>query len=299
MTTGSRNPTSPPVVLLPPPRALLTGRGMVESARWHEDRLWFADWGTGEVVAVAPDGVAEVMAQGPPPPRMGWSLEWLPDGRLLTTGPSVTRHEPDGSTVTACERGGNEIVTDPRGHVYVNGFDFDFRGGAAPEPGWIHLVAPDGSHRRVAGDLEFPNGMVVTPDGSTLVVAESFAGRLSAFDIADDGSLSGRRVWAEGLAPDGICIDAGSGIWAQTADTAAHGGGPHAPGGACVRVLEGGEITHRVESEQPCFACALGGPDGRALFLLCNEFEGVDRMAAVAARRSARVLVAEVPPLPA
>ena len=281
------------VELLPPVRPLLSGLVMVESARWHDGRLWFAHWGVGEVIAVDMDGTAEVMAEGPP--QMGWSIDWLPDGRLITTGPSVTRHEPDGSAVTLCERGGNEIVIDPRGHMYVNGFDFDFVGGGAPEPGWINLVAPDGTYRQVAGDIEFPNGMVVTPDGSTLIIAESFAGRLSAFDIQDDGTLSGRRVWAEGLGPDGICIDSESGIWTQTADVFSHTGDPDAPAGACVRVLDGGEITHRVETELPCFACTLGGPDGRNLFLLCNEFEGVDQLQAVQARRSARIFVTEAP----
>jgi sugar lactone lactonase YvrE len=280
---------------LRPASLLLGGRSMVESARWHEDRWWFADWGTGEVVALGVDGRAEVMAQGPPPPRMGWSIEWLPDGRLLTTGPEVTCHEPDGTAGTYCERGGNEIAVDPRGHVYVNGADFDFVGGGAPKPGWINLIGPDGSYRQVAGDIEFPNGMVITPDGRTLVVSESFAGRLSAFDIDEDGSLTGRRVWAEGLGPDGICIDADRGIWVQTADTAAHTGDPAAPGGACVRVLEGGEITHRIETELPCFSCALGGVGGRQLLLLCNEFEGVDQMVAVQARRSARLLVTDAP----
>ena len=191
--------------------------------------------------------------------------------------------------------GPREHAIDPRGHLYINGFDFDFVGGGAPEPGWIHLVAPDGTSRQVAGDIEFPNGMVVSPDGSTLVVAESFAGRLSAFDISDDGGLTGRRVWAEGLAPDGICIDAHSAIWAQAADVAVATGDPTDPGGACVRVLDGGTITHRIETELPCFACALGGPDGRHLFLLCNEFEGVDQMVAVQARRSARILVTDAP----
>ncbi len=285
--------TNTSVEYLPPARTLLTGLAMVESGRWHDGRLWFAHWGVGEVVAVDMAGHAEVMAPGPP--MMGWSIEWTTDGRLITTGEQVTMHEPDGTRVPYSARGGNEIAIDPRGHMYVNGFDFDFLGGGTPEPGWIHLVAPDGSSHKVADEIDFPNGMVVTPDGSTLVVAESFAGRLSAFDIQDDGSLTGRRVWADGLGPDGICIDAGGGIWVQTADTAAHVGDPNAPAGACVRVLDGGEITHRVETELPCFACALGGPDGRDLFLLCNEFEGIDQLQAVLDRRSARILVTEAP----
>ena len=283
------------IEFLPAPRPLLTGLTMVESARWHDDRLWFAHWGSGEVVAVDMDGTAEVMAAGPA--GMGWSIDWLPDGRLVTTGPSVLRHEPDGTTAIHCERGGNEIVIDPRGHMYTNGADFDFLGGGAPQPGWINLVADDGTYRQVAGDIDFPNGMVVTPDGSTLVIAESFAGRLSAFTIADDGSLTDRRVWAEGLGPDGICVDGEGAIWVQTADTAAHSQDPNAPQGAVVRVLPSGEITHRVESELPCFACTLGGPDGRHLFLLCNEFESIDRIEEVLARRSAKILVTEVPGL--
>ena len=157
------------------------------------------------------------------------------------------------------------------------------------------MVASDGTTRQGAGDIDFPNGMVVTPDGSTLVIAESFAGRLSAFDIGPDGSLSGRRTWAEGLGPDGICIDEAGGIWSQTADTFAHTGVEGAPAGAVVRVLDGGEITHRVETEVPCFSCALGGPEGRQLFLLCNEFEGVGQLKAVQARRSARIYVTELP----
>lgn len=278
---------------LAPPRKLLSGLAMVESARWHDGRLWFAHWGVGEVVAVDLDGNAEVMAQAPP--QMGWSIDWLADGRLLTTGPAVTCQQPDGSQTTYCERGGNEIVTDSQGHLYVNGFDFDFLGGGTPQPGWINLISSDGSYRQVAGDIDFPNGMVITPDGSTLVVAESFAGRLSAFRIQADGSLTDRRVWAEGLGPDGICIDAESAIWTQTADTAAHTGDPNAPAGACVRVLDGGTITHRVETELPCFAATLGGPEGRQLFLLCNEFEGVDQLQAIQSRRTAAIYVTEAP----
>jgi sugar lactone lactonase YvrE len=285
------------VEYLAAPRVLLTGRSMVESARWHEGRLWFADWGTGEVVALDLDGHAEVVARGPlPAGRMGWSIAWLPDGRLVTTGDEITRHEPDGTRTTLSDQGANEIVIDAHGRVYVDGADFDFAGGAAPEPGWIRLVEADGTTRQVAGDIDFPNGMLLTADGATLVIAESFAGRLSAFDVAGDASLHGRRVWADGLGPDGICVDADGAIWAQSGDTFAHTGDPDAPGGAVVRVLDGGEVTHRVETELPCFSCALGGPEGRHLFLLCNEFEGIDRFAEVQARRSSVVLVVEVPP---
>ncbi len=277
-------------VLLPPPRLLTDDLTMVESGRWHDGRLWFAHWGSGEVLAVDLEGRREVV--GPGRDGMGWSIDWLPDGRLLVSGEELTRVEPDGTAVRHSPQGGNELVVHPAGHVYVNGADFDFVGGGAPEPGWIRQIGPDGSARDVAGDIEFPNGMVITPDGSTLVIAESFAGRLSAFDIAADGSLSGRRTWAEGLGPDGLSVDAEGGIWCQTADTFAHTGS--GPQGAVVRVLDGGEITHRVETDLPCFSCALGGPENRHLFLLCNEFEGVDKLEAVLARRSSRIYVTEI-----
>jgi sugar lactone lactonase YvrE len=279
--------------MLPAPRLLAGGFVMIESGRWHDGRLWFAHWGAGEVLAVDLMGQTEVVAAGRT--SMGWALDWLPDGGLLVSGEDLALVQPDGSTRRYSEQGGNEVVVDPAGHVYVNGADFDFAGGGAPTPGWIRLVDPDGTTREVAGDIAFPNGMVVTPDGSTLVVAESFAGRLSAFDIGHDGSLSRRRTWAAGLGPDGISIDAAGGIWCQTADTFAHTRVESAPAGAVVRVLDGGEITHRVETDVPCFSCALGGPEGRHLFLLCNEFEGVDHLTAVQARRSARVYVTELP----
>jgi sugar lactone lactonase YvrE len=279
--------------MLPAPRLLAGGFVMIESGRWHDGRLWFAHWGAGEVVAVDLRGQIEVMAAGRT--TMGWAIDWLPNGDLLVSGEDLALTHPDGSTERYSGQGGNEVVVDPAGRVFVNGADFDFAGGGEPTPGWIRMVAPDGTTRQVAGDIDFPNGMVVTPDGSTLVIAESFAGRLSAFDIGPDGSLSGRRTWAEGLGPDGICIDEAGGIWSQTADTFAHTGVEGAPAGAVVRVLDGGEITHRVETEVPCFSCALGGPEGRQLFLLCNEFEGVGQLKAVQARRSARIYVTELP----
>jgi sugar lactone lactonase YvrE len=207
-------------VMLPAPRLLADGFVMIESGRWHDGRLWFAHWGAGEVMAVDLQGRTEVVASGRT--TMGWAIDWLHDGGLLVSGEDLTLTHPDGSSERYSAQGGNEIVVDPAGHVYVNGADFDFGGGGEPTPGWIRLVVPDGSTRPVADDIEFPNGMVVTPDGSTLVIAESFAGRLSAFDISADGSLSGRRTWAENLGPDGICIDDEGGIWSQTADTFAH-----------------------------------------------------------------------------
>ena len=213
--------------MLPTPRLLADGFVMVELGRWHNGRLWFAHWGAGEVVAVDLLGQTEVMAPGRT--TMGWAIDWLPNGGLLVSGEDLALNDPNGATKRYSEQGGNEVIVDPVGHVYVNGADFDFAGGGEPTPGWIRLVAPDGTTREVAGGIEFPNGMVVTPDGSTLVIAESFAGRLTAFDVGDDGSLSGRRTWAEGFGPDGICIDDAGGIWSQTADTFAHTRVPGAP----------------------------------------------------------------------
>jgi len=199
------------------PRVLLSGLAYVESPRWHDGRLWFAHWGAEEIVAVDLDGHSEVVGHGPP--GLGWSIEWLPDGRLLVTGTGLTRREPDGSVVLHADLSQlsgdwNEIVVDGRGNVYVNG-RCDFDPGPGDPPGIIALVTPDGAVRRVAEGIAFPNGMVVTPDNSTLIIAESFAGTLTAFDIAVDGSLSNRRVWAEGVGPDGICLDAEGAVWAQ------------------------------------------------------------------------------------
>jgi sugar lactone lactonase YvrE len=284
---------------MPTPRVLLSGLAYVESPRWHEGRLWFAHWGTGEIVAVDLDGNSEVHGHGPP--RLGWSIDWLPDGRLLVTGPELLRQEPDGSMVRhadlsgVADHGWNEIVVDGRGNIYVNGAGFNFLGGEAPKPGIIALVTPDGSARQVASGIEFPNGMAVTPDNSTLIVSESFAGRLTAFDIAGDGSLSNRRVWAEGLGPDGICMDAEGAVWTQSADTRTHTGRDDSPEGACVRVREGGEVLQRIEHDRACFACMLGGPERRTLFVLAAEWRGIEHVDEAIADRTGQVLVMEAP----
>ena len=209
------------------PRVLLDGLAMVESARWHEGRFWFAHWGAEEVVAVDLDGNREVVAPGPA--GLGWSIDWLPDGRLLVTGQELLGQEPDGTLVRhvdltpITDYGWNEIVVDGRGNIYLNSLGFDFRKGEEPTSGIIALVTPDGSARQVADGIEFPNGMVVTPDNKTLIVSESFTGSLLAFDIAGDGGLSPRRMWAQGLGPDGICLDATGATWTSGQTTRACG----------------------------------------------------------------------------
>ncbi|MGH3481940.1 MAG: SMP-30/gluconolactonase/LRE family protein [Nocardioidaceae bacterium] len=253
------------------PRVLVDGLVIGESTRWHDDRVWLSHWGSREVLAIDMDGNREVMAM--PPVDVAYSIDWLPNGRLLvTSGPEgrLLRQESDGSLVDHADLTGigfgglNEIVVDGRGNVYVNGGnDFDPPEGVIP--GGIALVTPDGVARQVADRLAFPNGMAVTPDNATLIVAESHACRLTAYDIAVDGSLSNRRVWAdlEEDPPDGICIDAEGAVW--YADV------PHR---RCVRVAEGGRILQTVDVDRGCFACALGGLQGSTLFIAAAQWRG-------------------------
>jgi sugar lactone lactonase YvrE len=241
---------------------LLEGLGYGESPRWHDGRLWLANWGTGDVLAVDPAGRTEVMATVPV--TLPYSIDWLPDGRLLVvSGPEarLLRQEPDGRLVThadlsAFDEYANEIVVDGRGNIYVNGSVV------------VHVTV-DGAARTVAEGIEFGNGMAVTPDNSTLIVAESYGNRLTAFDIEPDGGLANRRVWAhlvDGY-PDGICLDAEGALWyGDVANT------------RCVRVREGGEVLQTIALDRGCFACMLGGADGRTLYLLAAHFRGMEHL---------------------
>jgi sugar lactone lactonase YvrE len=269
------------------PRTLMGGLAFGESPRWHEDRLWFSHWGAGEVVAVDLTGRSEVILRVS---SFTFSIDWLPDGRLLVVGGSlVIGMGPGGSLVTFADLTGlchtlNEIVVDGRGNAYINDIGFDLMAGGEFAPGSIALLHPDGSARRVADGVEFPNGMVVTPDNSTLIVAESYARRLTAFDIAADGGLSNRRVWADlgDGAPDGICLDAEGAVWYGDV-----------PNERCVRVREGGDVLETIGLDRGCFACMLGGVDGRSLFMMAAEWHGVASMAE--GPRTGRVLTAEAP----
>ena len=270
-------------------RVLMSGLAFPESPRWHDGRLWFSDWGAHEVIALDLAGESEVVARVPSFPMC---IDFLPDGRLLVVSANdgrLLRREEDGSLATHADLSGlaghpwNDIVVDGRGNAYVNNVGFDFPGGEFA-PGIVALVTPDGAARQVADGIAFPNGMAVTPDGSTLIVAESYGGRLTAFDIAADGGLSDRRVWAEldGGAPDGICLDAEGAAW--YADV---------PNQRCVRVREGGEVLQTIELDRGCFACALGGPDGRTLFVTANEWRGTAGM--TEGSRAGQVLTADAP----
>ncbi len=252
---------------MPEPKVLVSGLGIPESPRGHEDRLWFCNWIDRQVMAVDVDGKAEIiLTRDPDSHSMGYSIDWLPDGRLLTTGDKVRRHEPGGSVTVLAEQRANEIVVDARGNAYVNGADFDFVAGAPPKPGYIKLITPDGQIRQVAGDIEFPNGMIITPDGRTLIISESFAGRLTAFGIGHGGGLSGRRVFAEGLGPDGICMDAEGAVWVSSG------------GFSVARVSDGGTVLQRVElgENRAPFALMLGAPDRRTLFICTAEWHMAD-----------------------
>jgi sugar lactone lactonase YvrE len=268
------------------PEVLLTGIAFGESPRWHDGRLWFSDWVAREVVAVDLEGRREVMLGVDALP---FSIDWLGDGRLLVAGPGLLRQERDGSLVDHADLGGlsqgwNEIVVDGRDRAYVNAAGFNLMSGEPPAPGIVAVVTPDGTARQAAGDVAFPNGMAVTADDSTLVVAESYANRLTAFEIGADGSLSERRVWAalgDGV-PDGICIDAEGAVW--YADV---------PNKRCVRVAEGGDVLQTIELDRGCFACMLGGPDGRTLFIMAQEWKGPEGM--VEGPRTGRVIMAEAP----
>jgi sugar lactone lactonase YvrE len=255
---------------------LMTGIVFGEQPRWHEDRLWFSDWGPPEVIAVDLEGNSEVILEAPSFPCC---VDWLPDGRLLLVSAHdglLLRPNDDGSLVTHGDLTGvsdpppgNELVVDGRGNAYVIGPGFDMMAGAEFAPGGIALVTPEGSARQVADGIAFPNGMLVTPDNSTLIVADSYGNCLTAFDISADGGLANRRVWAhlgDGV-PDGICLDAENAVWYGDV-----------PNRRCVRVGEGGEVLQTVELDRGCFACALGGADRSTLFMMATEWSGPENM---------------------
>jgi sugar lactone lactonase YvrE len=274
---------------VPELKSLMTDISFPESPRWHEDRLWFSDWGAQELIALDLEGRSEVIARLPSFPSC---IDWMPNGHLLLVSAHdglLLRREPDGSVVTHAELTGlahhawNDIVVDGRGNVYVNNIGFDFPGGEFA-PGTIALVTADGSARLVADGVAFPNGMVVTPDNSTLIVAESYASRLTAFDISADGDLSNQRVWADlgSGVPDGICLDADNAVWYGDV-----------PNKRCARVREGGEVLQTVDLDRGCFACMLGGPDRKTLFMVANDWRGPSNMADEV--RAGQVLTLEAP----
>ena len=272
--------------------SVLGGLQFPESTRWHDGQLWRRNWLASEILAVEPaDGSAEVMATVPVP--IPFCIYWLPDGRLLVTCGGERRLlvqasdgtlQPYADLAGVVERGAiNEVVVDGRGHAFVNGIGYDMMAGEDPVPA-IVCVTTDGVAREVADGIHFGNGMAITPDDSTLIVAESHAARLTAFAIGEDGSLEGRRAWAdlgEGAAPDGICLDADGAVW--YADV---------PNEQCVRVAEGGETLDVVRADRGCFACMLGGADGQTLFIAAAEW---DNDAGMVSAGTGQLLAARAP----
>ncbi len=239
-----------------------------ESPRWSDGRVWFSDWGAGRVYSISADGTPSVEAEVGSFPMC---IDFLPDGRLLVVSSAdrrLLRREPDGSLVQHADLASvattpwNDIVVDGRGYAYVNNIGFDFPEGEFA-PGIVVLVTPDGTVTPVADGLAFPNGMAMTADGSTLIIAESYAEQLTAYDVAGDGTLSGRRVWAStpGDHPDGICLDEESAVW--YADV----GNRH-----CVRVREGGDVLATVDFDRGAFACALSRDSDPRLYVVGQEW---------------------------
>jgi sugar lactone lactonase YvrE len=272
----------------------MTGLAFGESPRWHDGRLWLADWGARELIAVDLEGNSEVIVRLPFPSFQAICFDWLPDGRLVIVSSRdrvLLLREPDGSLVNHADLSGlseeghpwNEIVVDGRGNAYINNQGFEFPGGEFA-PGIIALLTPDGSTRQVADGIAFPNGMAVASDNPTLICAESYGNKLTAFDIAADGGLSNQRVWADlgDGAPDGICFDAEGAVWYGDV-----------PNKRCVRVREGGEVLQTIELDRGCFACMLGGVDNSTLFMVATEWGGTANMAD--GPRTGQVLTVEAP----
>jgi sugar lactone lactonase YvrE len=246
---------------------LLDGLAFPEGPRWHESRLWFSDQHDRRVVAMSLDGKSETICEVPQQPS---GLGWLPDGRMLVVSMldrRLLRREPDGSLVEhanleALAAGStNDMVVSAEGRAYVGNFGFDMYGGEDPRDACVIAVEPNGDARVAADELKFPNGSVITPDGRTLLVGESWGARISAFDIELDGSLTNRRTFAtiEGATVDGMCLDLEGAIWAACPFT-----------GRCLRIAEGGEVLDEVKGTHAgAFACMLGGDDRRTL-LVCT-----------------------------
>ncbi|MEM7095815.1 MAG: SMP-30/gluconolactonase/LRE family protein [Actinomycetota bacterium] len=254
---------------------LVGGVDFGEGPRWHEGELWYSDFYHQRVYRVGMDGQRTTVLELHDRPS---GLGWLPNGDLLVvsmTARQVLRH--DGEIISVHAELGefapancNDMIVDATGNAYVGHFGFDLEARADFAPASLLLVRPDGSVEVAAADMAFPNGTVITPDGRTLICGQSFGGDYVAFDIEDDATLTNRRQWAAipGTAPDGCTLDAAGGIWFSDAR-----------GDQVIRVVEGGEVTDRIPTPQPTFACMLGGPDGRTLFALCAVGSHPDQVA--------------------
>jgi sugar lactone lactonase YvrE len=256
------------------PQTLLDGLTFPEGPRWHENRLWFSDFYNHRVVAVGLDGASETMLTVPQIPS---GLGWMADGSLLVVSMNDRRLlrvrdgvQSEHADLTEIAGGPcNDMVVDAKNRAYVGNFGYERFQNEAARPAKLARVDPDGSVTVVADDLLFPNGAVITPDGARLIIGETMGNRLTQFDIASDGALTNRRVFAavDGLFPDGICLDAEGAVW--VADPR---------GNRVVRVREGGAIAETIPLPgRNAYACMLGGPDRRTLFICTAPGSGPDR----------------------
>jgi len=246
---------------------LIDGLYFGEAPRWHEGRLWLSDMHGQKVIKVDMEGHVEEVARVPNGPA---GLGWLPDGRLLIVSMEdrrLLRLDTQGLVEVAnlsrlatyhC----NDMVVNSNGDAYIGNFGSEWVKSFNPDPANLVLVKPDGTARIVAEEMRFPNGSVITPDGRTLIVAETWGHILTAFNIERDGSLTGRRVWAntEPAMPDGICLDAENAVWIASPITE-----------QAVRISEGGKVLQTIDMGRQAYACALGGPDRRTLFILTAD----------------------------
>ncbi|QUD89437.1 SMP-30/gluconolactonase/LRE family protein [Phenylobacterium montanum] len=279
-------------------RLLAEGIYFGEGPRWHDGRLWFSDFYAHAVKSVSLAGDLRTEFEIDDQPS---GLGWMPDGSMLVVSMKkrqVLKRSPDGSISRHADLSQiadfhcNDMVVDAHGRAYVGNFGFDLdaaltsRGTEAViaehPTARLALIEPNGAVRMVSDDMHFPNGTVITPDGATLIIGETLAGRLTAFDIGAEGDLSDRRVWASTWprVPDGIALDAEGRVWLAN---------PIAP--ECVLFAEGGEVVEVIDTGQPCYACMLGGEDGRTLFMLTAK-TSIGHEAAQAP--TGKLLVAEV-----
>ncbi len=261
------------------PRIIADGLVFPEGPRWHDGAFYFSDMHAHEVQRVEADGSRTIVAAVPTCPS---GLGWDPEGRLLVVSMEdhrLLRQASDGSLEAVADFSAlathlsNDMVVDDQGRAYIGNFGFNLHTGEAPKKTNLILALPNGEVKEAADDLSFPNGTVITPDGKTLIVGETFASQLTAFDIEADGSLTNRRTWAtlEGAVPDGICLDAEGAIWVASPVSA-----------QVLRVAEGGEVLDRIKVETQAFACMLGGENGKTLFV-CTA-RGSDPAACLADR---------------